>query len=254
MEFIDYNGNDITSIIMQPNDNILFNSDWMHSILNKKGELSYNTVSSYTIDMWVIVAHGTVIVNENSISITGNIRQFFNELEIGKDYTVTIRKNGKIESYTYKNFNGNETDGYVNGLGIQLHKRYLTIVENNTGNGKNIEFIKLEKGSYFTGMREFDTAKERIRSMHKYRIMDIREGGGVTTGKMYLPRITYPFEVYMDKDPVVNIISTGLIYNCKIEVESCNRYCLVLRISPIDPNEDWVVLDYRIELDSYDYQ
>ena len=36
MEFIDYNGNDITSIIMQPNDNILFNSDWMHSILNKK--------------------------------------------------------------------------------------------------------------------------------------------------------------------------------------------------------------------------
>ena len=57
LEFVDYNGNDITSLITQPNDNLLINSDFRNGIINQRGKTQYihgNGSRTYGIDCWYV--------------------------------------------------------------------------------------------------------------------------------------------------------------------------------------------------------
>ena len=98
-DFVDYNGNDITDIIIQPNDNLLFNSDWKNGIINQLGKSVYNnTIESLSIDGWKYT-NIEVTVNTNSIKLyanqnAGSFKQkYIKNLDLNSYYTVYIHIN-----------------------------------------------------------------------------------------------------------------------------------------------------------------
>ena len=70
MEYVKYDNTDITSDIKQPNDNILFNSDFRYGVINQKGKTSYNSISRlYGADGWYVFTNSTLTVYGNYIKI-----------------------------------------------------------------------------------------------------------------------------------------------------------------------------------------
>lgn len=174
---LDGDGNVILSGYITPNDNLLTNSDFRSGIINQKGQTSYTSISLsplYTIDRWKLSGNGKVIVNngyiriestssgtlyftqdlddvinENCISYA-NIKAFSGDIGFaiigkgGKNKTVKISKTGDI---------------------LNQHNECKSITFSITGNSSYVEIytVKLEKGSYFTGMPVWNKAVELMK-------------------------------------------------------------------------------------------
>ena len=72
--------------------NLLDNSYWGKSseIVNQRGQNSYSTGGTYTIDRWILRTGATLTVNSGSISVTGKIKQRLLNASQGCVYTFAV--------------------------------------------------------------------------------------------------------------------------------------------------------------------
>ena len=190
LEFVDYNGNDITSLITQPNDNLLTNSDFRYSIINQKGQSIYNGQATwlYGIDMWraVDVTIDTQFKGQLTISGDGYLVQLI-DLSIDT-YTLTFKiKNinkGNINVYLEQTEPVHEET--ISSVG--LHSFVYKTTKNAKGVGirlnnfsGDIEFIKLEKGNQFTGMPAWNEAEELNKCKYYFERINVASWGYFTS-------------------------------------------------------------------------
>lgn len=169
---LDGNGNVILSGHITPNDNLLTNSDFKSGIINQKGQTSYTGIS-YGIDMWLGATTSTKItVNKGYISLLGTMRQFVNTIpfKTGDKYTVCVNVNGTDNVWTFD---------YKEGVTQHAFSNFTVEVNMNTSNDRilfqiistssiNIYYVKMEKGSYFTGMPVWNEAEELLKCMYLF--------------------------------------------------------------------------------------
>lgn len=176
------------------NDNLLTNSDFKSGIINSGGYPTYGGsighVKAYTIDMWFIqsanVNTAQVLVNSNSITIkntnTSNDVIFGQSLERifpSGDYCYFVRVKsvtGTVNAFmtNYEKLtklvvgdNFVKETGQVGAFGLQL-KPNSTI---------EIEYIKVEKGSYFTGMPAWSMFDEVDKCNRSYKMIKAKSQG-----------------------------------------------------------------------------
>lgn len=199
---------------MTPQDNLLTNSDFSSGIINQKGQTSYNTVNKYTIDMWMLFKASTsVTVNDGYITTNANLLQYIDiPLEAG-DYTVAVKVGSNIRTYTFKNFTGARMSQNLEDIGFSIaydNPRNKLVFELYALNqNRNIYFVKLEKGSHFTGMPKWDQILEEYKCYTRLtKIFGLRlpccEKNNVTNGKQF--SFSIPRSQIMVDTPSVSVI------------------------------------------------
>lgn len=167
---LDGQNNPILNGLMTPQDNLLINSDFRHGAINQKGQSSYNTQYQYGIDMWYMISTGTLTVNDDSISTSADLKQFFDRQPEDGDYTVAISVDGTLYTYTFEGFTGtSKTHNFnigSNTLGVEMITKQIILYMN--GDTFNIDFVKLEKGKHFTGMPVWNYPTEFLKCAHRY--------------------------------------------------------------------------------------
>lgn len=196
------------------NDNLLANSDFKSGIINQKGQTSYTKGNEdwgryYTIDMWAIQRGIQLSVNSNSISVKCTNSSEPGYLMQYVDYVGKATFIIDVQSVTGSvSFNTSE------GQYTQLTKGLNVIPFDFSGNWINIRisegativinYMKLEKGSHFTGMPAWDEALELTKCMYHFQHLErvpiyTTSSGGIT----YF--MTTGFFIPMHKDPSMKI-------------------------------------------------
>lgn len=174
---LDGQGNLIQKGYITPNDNLLANSDWKSGIINQKGETSYGYVDTplMTIDKWLsygvnvaIDVTNVRVVNRQTSART--LRQYVN----GDSGIYTVYVNVKtISGNVYVNLNNDTSKNkklvqgenifQITVLSTETLKSLALYLEANAD--VYIYSIKLEKGSYFTGMPLWNETIELLKCM-----------------------------------------------------------------------------------------
>lgn len=221
---LDGNGNVILSDNITPNDNLLTNSDFKSGIINQKGQTEYvNTAykTILTVDGW-FTDYGKVNVYEKSVyfdnngstehgfkqplnlpnetytfyldcAINGNARVFARNLEneevINESISGTVKK-----SFTFTN-----------------SLKFITIIAS-SGTKISFNFMKLEKGSFFTGMPPWNYANEVSKCHAKLIGLGSIQDSDVSIGSANFFNsevwIVIPLTNYFVKKPTVYSIGT----------------------------------------------
>ena len=248
------------------NPNLLMNSDYRSGIINQKGQTSYTKGSEdwgkmYSIDMWALQRGVQLNVNDGNISVkctnSSEPGYLLQKLDYVGKATAAINIQSIIGEVSLETAYGE----------YELLKKGLNIITYDFGFEQSqgwfsmrisegatvvIDYMKLEKGSYFTGMPVWNNSEELTKCMACFRILDLSFTGGLSNGT-YMPRQRFLFENIMRKIPSVNHVSTQTLYNCTAEIEYVDRFGITLKSIPTNKNDDWAILGYRVELDAYDY-
>lgn len=193
---LDGNGNLIQQGYMTPQDNLLINSDFKSGIINQKGQTEYTNTSytsQMTVDGWFI-DYGKVNVYANSVyfdntgsteygykhplSLPSDTYTFYLDCAINGSARVFARNleneeviNESISGTVKKSFT------FTNSL------KFITIIAS-SGTKISFNFMKLEKGSFFTGMPPWNLSVEILKcqrylfSCHKISGYGFETGGG----------------------------------------------------------------------------
>ena len=167
-------------------ENLLINSDFRNGVINQKGATSYTTLNQYGIDMWLLRSNSTVKLDVQTgsvkISATTNMIQFV-ELESGEKYHLSAYFDNQLYELDFiaGSTTATENDYLTSYRDTEKQKQVIGIRE---GVEKTIQFIKLEKGSRFTGMPVWNEAEELLKcqrylfSCYKISGYGFETGGG----------------------------------------------------------------------------
>ena len=170
------------------NDNLLTNSDFRSGIINQKGQASYVGSSSkvYAIDMWACINNITKCdVLENKIKIynedSTDVSYFGQQNKQKTDDYLTVAifissLSGTIEARLgyYSNSSFKEKKYTLkNGLNVfTTDEKTDEFMQLNFVNSPNssayLEYAKVEKGKYFTGMPLWNRALEVLKCYYRY--------------------------------------------------------------------------------------
>ena len=166
------------------NDNLLTNSDFRSGIINQKGQTQYihsNGSRTYGIDCWYVTGeNSSMAINDKFLSVNlHNNGDFGCVLNINKDYekylTFTIQRNlVEAQSVTFDVSTMNENQDYffdIDGnikIGIYFWSPSKAWFYLKRDGVTNIDFMKLERGKYFTGMPVWNYPTEFLKCAHKY--------------------------------------------------------------------------------------
>lgn len=164
------------------NPNLLINSDFRSGIINQQGETQYihgNGSRTYGIDCWYVNGkNSSMAINDKFLSLNlHNNGDFGCVLNINKDYekyfTFTIQRNlVEAQSVTFDVSTMNENQDYFfdiddnTKIGIYFwrsSKAYKAWFYLKRDGVTNIDFMKLERGKYFTGMLAWNEAEELLK-------------------------------------------------------------------------------------------
>lgn len=216
------------------NENLLDNSDFRKGVINQNGQTSYTGKegrSTFGIDRWFIADNigNKVNVYDGYVAFTlangSSINQYvyrFDENETNYTFAIKLKNSElKIIHLTLNNTTGtllqdniyvvlrNFTDGDNPNNDFQLY------FANRSGSVKtlNIEYMKLEKGLYFTGMPIWDYVKEVSNAHRKMIGLGSIQAGEVSIGTANFFNaevwIMIPLTNYFDRKPTV--YTTGTI-------------------------------------------
>lgn len=165
--------------------NLLVNSDFKSGIINQRGQASYTGNSSkntYTVDRWYITRSmaNTLTVNDGYVTASLPTDQSFGQfLEFSPSGAMTVAiklKDTDLKVFTLDNYESNggtllyDFGDIEEGFSIKLRKtsdndKWIFFLNNLSSETKtaNIEYIKLEKGSVFTGMPQWDEPIEYLK-------------------------------------------------------------------------------------------
>ena len=186
MEFIDYNGKDITNNIVQPVNNLLINGDFQSW---QRGEnISFNDIKTttngfkYFADMWCTyfsrgegnnyifekVDNGVKITTSRDISIS----QFFTDkLDSNKYYTFVASINGNIHYMIIKGNESNNSESlqYMNKEDTGFEHRFIIRVKNND----IVNFVDLFEGYVVYPHKKEDYSIALVRCRRKIKMIEI---------------------------------------------------------------------------------
>ena len=194
---------------MDMNENLLVNSDFRYGIINRRGLKSYGYVADWTgcIDNWDYLSYGGINHQKGYLEISPDIRNintYFKQSisEIIEQLTLAIK---------VKNVNGTVSIS-SGGVKTTLESDNLYIINlltgcrdveiNVSGNSSvQIEFMKLERGSEFTGMPLYDNRLELLKcdkelllwagSLAKGQLTTVNGISNFKKFKVYTPNIGY---------------------------------------------------------------
>lgn len=163
--------------------NLLINADFRSGIINQQGKTSYTSVSGkdiYGIDMWKIVDNTSnkVDIYDGHVTFTiGNgssINQFVYAVDENESYTFAIKLKSsevKVVHLTPNDATGTliQNNIYVVLRSFSTDADFQLYFANRSGNvvTLDIEYIKLEEGSNFTGMPSWNEAIELLKCENK---------------------------------------------------------------------------------------
>lgn len=198
---LDGNGNLIQQGYMTPQDNLLINSDFRSGIINQKGQTQYvhsSGARTYGIDCWYVTGeNSSMAINDKFLSLNlHNNGDFGCVLNINKDYekyfTFTIQRNlVEAQSVTFDVSTMNENQDYFfdiddnTKIGIYFwksSKAYKAWFYLKRDGVTNIDFMKLERGKYFTGMPAWNEAEELLKCQRYLFSCHRASGYGFETG------------------------------------------------------------------------
>ena len=208
--------------------NLLDNADFKSGIINQRGEDSYTGSTSknvYTIDRWSINTNtaNTLSIENGYITCTladnGLLTQYIDS-ELSGAITFAIKlKDEDLKVVSVSEYSSeNEWESLIydfgeleTGLNVKVVKDVSTTnkwrlrFQNVSVSNKtlNIEYIKLEKGSVYTGIPEWDYEMELLKCMRKFQIQEIAETiWSDVTGQISTRSVNY--FVPMDNTPSIS--------------------------------------------------
>lgn len=270
---LDGNGNLIQQGYMTPQDNLLTNSDFRSGIINQKGQTEYvNTAykTILTVDGW-FTDHGKVNVYEKSVyfdnngsteygfkqplnlpnetytfyldcAINGNARVFARNLEneeaINESISGTVKK-----SFTFTN-----------------SLKFITIIAS-SGTKISFNFMKLEKGSHFTGMPVWNYALELQKCLRFYEVKSIVGLAVGGTFQQFLQNTQanyyFPMEGFVTKNktPTITVLSIssnqGPISNLTATAKGATTNSLSSLVTNNQCDRPFLVFELAIDANDY---
>lgn len=269
-------------------ENMLINSDFRSGIINQKGQTQYvhsSGARTYGIDCWYVNGeNSSMAINDKFLSVNlHNNGDFGCVLNIDKDYekyfTFTIQRNlAEAQSVTFDVSTMNENQDYFfdiddnTKIGIyfwrssNVYKSWFYLKRDGI---TNIDFMKLERGKYFTGMPVWNYPTEFLKCAHKYINFygqAIKRTAYIGNAKAY---ITYELPTIMNEnitciiredtnmlwqnDDTQSPVSTP-ITSATVIAKQGNA--VTVQFNGSFGNENWRVAfcsGVGIELDTYDY-
>lgn len=170
--------------------NLLDNADFKSGIINERGGTTYTGKTgsiTYTIDRWWVSKSTSAMlsVNNGYISISlptlQSVGQFI-EFEPNGEMTIAVKlRNNDLKVFTLDNYKNNidalvynfgeiDTDVSLRLLKYSSDDKWQVVIYNESGSTKeiDIEYIKLEKGSIYTGMPIWIEANELTKCKRYY--------------------------------------------------------------------------------------
>ena len=193
------------------NPNLLDNADFRSGIINQRGQTQYSENNKYTVDRWLIRSSSqpSLTVNSNSVTLNkdSSLIQFVS-LKLGKTYTFVAMINGELKTL---NFQASDSSVGVQNEWLTSYldtgNGYYCVGVRNGNGDKEISYLKLEEGSIYTGMPQWDFATELLKCMRYLQtIGPINIKGNGQQNQTYTT--TFPFAVQMAKSPSVQITGT----------------------------------------------
>lgn len=247
------------------NPNLLMNSDYRSGIINQKGQTSYTKGSEdwskyYTIDMWAIQRGIQLDVNEDNISVkctnSNEPGYLLQKLDYVGKATAVINIQSIIGSVSLETAYGE----------YELLKKGLNIITYDFGFEQSqgwfsmrisegatvvIDYMKLEKGSYFTGMPMYNRAIELLKCQKKYVMLkDIKFALNGNANNIFSLSLLLPIDI--EKSPTINILNTDGSYNIT-EVSTWSNGQVIQIAFKSTANAMFDVRINKIEVDAYDY-
>lgn len=231
--------------------NLLINSDFKSGIINQRGSQTYNVVDKYSIDRWILwnrnielsVQSGYIRLKKTAASVDLLIIQLI-DFEDAKNIPEKMCITFRAKASTNLKFELYETGRTVNlttqwqTLSIPFTKSEIPLKEINGSvvtvyfGGKNptslsngdvaagttidVEFIKLEEGSHFTGMPIYNPSLEFIKCCRYYRSFDIDEKHVSTNASGSTFYIMFDTDVPMYKKPTTQVIKPSGVNNLSV--------------------------------------
>jgi hypothetical protein len=178
---LDGQGNLIKKGYITPNDNLLTNSDFKSGIINQKGQKQYGEKSTwnYGIDMWKIINCG-INVEASDINVYSTKEGYMSQNVDGglteSEYTVAVYVSllNQGKAYVYLEGTGKVDEYEINKTGLRIYTfksvtKGVGLSFRFSGFNGNIDYVKLEKGSRFTGMKPWNKGIEFAKCINKYR-------------------------------------------------------------------------------------
>lgn len=168
--------------------NLLDNADFKSGIINQRGKTTYEAVSKWTgnIDRWLYFSYGPITVGEGYIQVgpsASNQTTYFKQRlykKINEELTCAVQVKsltGTCKMNFSPTFVDKEIHEGLNIINIPANQNVDTVQFNLEGANSQIqiEFVKLEKGSVFTGMPVWNYEIELLKCMKKFQIQEIAE-------------------------------------------------------------------------------
>ena len=201
--------------------NLLDNADFKSGIINQRGQTSYvDTGFKVTVGRWR-KSSGTVTVGTNSITYTNN-----GDIDIGLEQVIDVKgpitiyvnatvKTGtaKLALYSSLEYDTDDLEEYDLTTGeniFHVPSGTVRILQIKLTQNSSIEIhqVKVEKGSIFTGMPQWDYAIELMKCSRYQKVFALNSITYAPIAK-FESQLTYLFETNFYKIPTVDILNDG---------------------------------------------
>ena len=266
-----------------PQPNLLINSDFRSGIINQKGQTSYsppNESYQYTIDLWRQACKPANAMKTSVLSdcikveilgtSTGNA---YFEQKLDKTIKEQCILTFKVKSVVGSVKIGLMGEGNNNNLipitevGV-YHVTHTNVIsamvfftQKNTS--VEIEYMKLEKGSFFTGMPTWNYEDELLKCLQYATV--IKAYTGVYTGRLDGTRCTFsiPYPVKMKNKPTINLTNLRVFYGATntetintptdVTIDSHSTHLVITFLSKIAGSHCTVALFSTTYIDGNNY-
>lgn len=239
---------------LPPKENLLDNSNFKRGIINQKGQNVYTNLNGYAIDRWKMVGTSSVslTVNTDSVTIDSNTSLIqYLDLEDGQKYHFVAYFNDNLYSLDFvADFDSNvgTENKYMTSYYDSEKQKYVVGIRN--GVQKTIEYMKLEKGSIFTGMPQWDFTEELVKCSRFQKVFALNS---ITYAPIsnFESQQTFLFEINFYKTPTVIVLNEGNKSNVTndIFVFTANRMVwdiIATAVGIVSITDKIVVLDANI--------
>lgn len=225
------------------NGNLLINSDFRYGVINQKKQSSYNSVARlYGADSWYVFKNSTLEVYENYIKITlpnvlsevGQVTDILVNTLDSLTFALKLRNDNTIYKVTFENISstmpntGNKMSKNIYGnVSVNLFNfggELSVFLTSTTNTSIEVQYMKIEKGKYFTGMPIWNKTNELIKCMSRFQIIDYVGlncfpddiSGGQFMG--------WSFPIEMAKEPSLTVKKIQTMYGQDIPVSNFKEF------------------------------
>lgn len=249
--------------------NLLDNADFKSGIINQRGQEEYNygvtasaTGNRGTIDRWisnctkVSVEDGKIHIEYDNSTAYSYLQQKLSYVCNG-DYTLYIKVSNVTDGSMFIAFNGNQSDKLdISDDGEYVHtfkdvnNQDLLVMFVGTGFKGDIEYIKLEKGSVYTGMPVWNETLELLKCLRRFvKISNYRIRQYSTQNTVLIHPLQFPIE--MAQNPSITCTASVTTNASNYGALSSNKNCVNLQWNVPNTGVSDLTLDIEADAEIY---